>query len=257
VSEFTKGFCNRCGRDTNQEILHIHREKFRDKTLEELLREDEPDAEAWYTTLTELLKCRGCDGVTVRQRTSMSAVEEMSEDELRREFGEDWKDVFEIVYYPPVSARRKPKWMMPNSGSPRSIPDSVKQLMEEIYTALQNGSSRLVAMGTRAVLETIMTTETGDQGNFSKNMDGFQKAGYLSIRQRHSLEAILEAGHASIHRSWNPTGDDISTLMDITESVIETTYLHEPQARRLETKLPRRPPRRPSSTGLTGPGKPD
>jgi hypothetical protein len=118
----TTAFCNRCARETNHEVLFLFQDKFRDKALEEDLRsqgilvdstgstighlEGDPDAKAWYTTSTELLKCRGCDGVTVRQKTCMG--EEMrSEDELRRDFGDDWTDFLEVVHYPPVSARPK------------------------------------------------------------------------------------------------------------------------------------------------------
>jgi hypothetical protein len=182
--------------------------------------------------------------------------EEMrSEDELRRDFGDDWKDFLEVVYYPPVSARRRPAWLLPGSAAHRLIPENVRELMEEIYTALQNGSLRLIAMGTRAVLETIMVSETGDRGKFQKNMDAFVEGGYLSLRQRNTVEAILEAGHATIHRGWKPTGADVLALMDITESVIETTYLHEPRARDLEAVVPRRLPRRGSEGGArpTGP----
>jgi hypothetical protein len=243
VSGLTRAFCNKCALETNQEILYLHRDKFRDKALEELLREDEPDAEAWYTTRTELLKCRGCDSVTVCQKTWVGE-EERSEDELRRDFGDDWEGMLEIIYYPPVSARRKPVWMLRDSASHQFIPASVTELMEEIYTALQNGSRRLVVMGTRAVLETIMLSKTGDQGIFHKNLDVFQAAGYLSVLQSHTVGVILDAGHATIHRGWKPTDDDVSAVMDITESVIETTYLHEPGAKRLETNVPRRPPRR-------------
>ena len=259
MPELTKAFCNRCGRETNQKVLYLYQDKFRDQDLEEDLRsqgivvdqagaplfhlEGDPDIEAWYITSTELLKCYGCDCVIVRQKTCMG--EEMrSEDELRRDFGDDWKDFLVIVHYPPVSARRKPAWLIPDSAAHRLIPENVRELMEEIYTALQNGSLRLVAMGTRAVLETIMVSETGGRGKFQKNMDAFLEGGYLSLRQRHTVEAILEAGHATIHRRWKPTSANVSALMDITESVIETTYLHEPRARDLEAVVPRRLPRR-------------
>jgi hypothetical protein len=73
--------------------------------------------------------------VTVRQKTCMG--EEMrSEDELRRDFGDDWTELLEVVHYPPVSARRKPEWMHPYYWPNQPIPDPVKGLMEELYTAL-------------------------------------------------------------------------------------------------------------------------
>ncbi len=48
-------------------------------------------------------------------------------------------------------------------------------------------------------------------------------------------------------REWEPTDTDIVTLLDITESIIETVYLHEWAARDLEKNIPkrRRPDHRP------------
>jgi hypothetical protein len=74
-------------------------------------------------------------------------------------------------------------------------------------------------------------------------LDQFEKVGYLSERQRTVLDTILEAGHASIHRGWEPTEDDIRTLLDITESVIENVYFHEARAAHLEKAVPKRLPK--------------
>jgi hypothetical protein len=92
--------------------MYQYRDKFRDKALEELLREDgEPDPEAWYTTLTELLKCRGCDSVTVCRKTWVGE-EETSEGDLRR------LSVAVAPIHPRLSHRidggdiyRPPKWL--------------------------------------------------------------------------------------------------------------------------------------------------
>jgi hypothetical protein len=87
-----------------------------------------------------------------------------------------------------------------------------------------------------------MVSETGDHSTYKENLDAFQAANYLSLRQRNTVESIVEAGHAAIHRGWKPTDDNVSAVMDIIESVIETTYLHEPGAKKLETQVPRRRP---------------
>jgi len=96
-------------------------------------------------------------------------------------------------------------------------------------------------MGIRAVLEAVMIDKSGDHQSFKNNTDAFEKAGYLSERQRSTINTILEVGHAAIHRAWEPTEDDIETLFRITVSVIESVYLHEPRAERLERTVPRRP----------------
>jgi hypothetical protein len=96
-------------------------------------------------------------------------------------------------------------------------------------------------MGIRAALENVMKEKVGDRP-FKVLVDEFQKAGYLSIRQALNLGSIIEAGHAAIHRGWEPTDEDIHTLLDITESIIQTVYLHEDRARELDKRVPRRKP---------------
>jgi hypothetical protein len=52
---------------------------------------------------------------------------------------------------------------------------------------------------------------------------------------------ILGAGHAAIHRGWEPTNSDIEPLLDIAESLIEEAYLHEARASDLDKNVPKRP----------------
>jgi hypothetical protein len=183
--------------------------------------------ECYFLDLYEMLKCRGCEGVTLRHT---------------RQWGS--RDAAPITfYYPPAVSRRAPLWI--DHGLylllyDKGVPTPICSLMKEIYTAVQNGSTKLVAMGIRAVLESVMIERVGDQGTFKSNMDAFQKAGYLSLRQAGTLDSLLEAGHAAIHRGWEPKNDDIVTLLDITENLIETVYLHEHRARDLDKKLPKR-----------------
>jgi hypothetical protein len=113
--------------------------------------------------------------------------------------------------------------------------------MTEVYTAVQNDLLRLAAMEIRATLEEVMRAKVGDHRTFKVLEDEFQKAGYLSTRQAGSLDSILEAGHAAIHRAWEPTAADVATLPGITESVVETAYLHEQRARDLDKRVPKRP----------------
>lgn len=73
-----------------------------------------------------------------------------------------------------------------------------------------------------------------------KEYEASDKAGYLSTRYAGSLDSILQAGHAAVHRGWEPTEADIATLLDITETVIATAYVHEERAQALEKRVPKR-----------------
>ena len=106
-------------------------------------------------------------------------------------------------------------------------------------------------MGIRAALENVMVNKVDDTGIFNTNMDAFQAAGYLSVRQKFNLETILEAGHATIHRGWVPTDDDIITLLDISESIIEiaSCTTNPPTSRSESPQI--RAPEAPSGSTLT------
>jgi hypothetical protein len=68
-------------------------------------------------------------------------------------------------------------------------------LLHEIYQAVHGGQYRLAAMGIRALLEQIMMPKVGDLGSFEKQLDAFEKAGYISFIQRDTMKATLEVGH--------------------------------------------------------------
>ena len=210
----SRAHCSPCGHLTNHDVIAVDREEY-EETIE--------DRNFSCYDNYEMLKCRGCGAVTLR------VISQHIEDREPR-----------TTCYPAAIARRVPEWMTGSFDTP-SIPFSVYFLMSEVYTAVQNDLLRLAGMGIRATLEELMRVKVGDHRTFKVLVDEFQKAGYLSTRQAGSLDSILEAGHAAIHRTWEPTATDIATLLDITESVIETAYLHERRARDLDERVPKRP----------------
>ncbi len=95
-------------------------------------------------------------------------------------------------------------------------------------------------MGIRALLVHIMIRKSGDQGSFEKNIDSFAANGHISLSQEEILKTILEAGHATIHRSYSPSTEDLHTCMDIAESIVASIYIHPEKANKLKEKIPKR-----------------
>ena len=120
---------------------------------------------------------------------------------------------------------------------------NIHDLLSEIYVALQNDQRALAAMGIRALLEKVMIEKCGDGGSFWENVKEFEKQGYVSRIQRERLETILETGHAAIHRLYKPTKDDLITLVDIAESLIESIYIHGSKVEKLKNGIPPRTPK--------------
>jgi hypothetical protein len=64
--------------------------------------------------------------------------------------------------------------------------------MEEVYVAPHNNARRLVAMVVRAVLDYMITDKLGGHyGNFTDNVDEFEKAGHISL---HLSDSVYDMG---------------------------------------------------------------
>ncbi|RTL29879.1 MAG: DUF4145 domain-containing protein [Burkholderiales bacterium] len=114
------------------------------------------------------------------------------------------------------------------------------ELLNEIYVAMQHNLLRVAAMGVRALLESIMINKVGDQGTFAKNVSQFEAQGHVSKFQGARLVTILDAGSATIHRGYSPSREDVVTLVDIAEHIIESVFIHEPKVTALANRVPKR-----------------
>jgi hypothetical protein len=210
----TKAHCNTCGGERNHKVLCLEESSWQHQ-------ESNMSGKNEYA----MLKCSGCGSIKLRHR----------------EWYSDGSLVPTIYYYPSEIFRPTPKWLLDfllevdifNDGNPYN-------LLIEIYVALQNDQRALAAMGIRALLESIMIEKIGDQGMFSENLNKFANEGYVSRIQRERLETILDAGHAAMHRLYKPSEEDLITLVDITESIVESIYIHGSKVERLKKRIPPR-----------------
>jgi hypothetical protein len=221
MNDIIKTHCNKCQGNTNQEVLHSE-----DFSWEDRLDDGYPISGG---DKYEMLKCCGCDSITLRHTEWFS---ENYDDEG------NVQPVF--YYYPPSISRPEPKWL----SSLDTILDDEKKfiydLMKEIYNSLHNDSRRLATMGIRALIEHIMIQNGGDRGSFAKNLEALGAQGLVSLSQEDILSTVLEAGHATIHRSYSPSTEDLHTCMDITESLVASIYIHPDRANKLKQKIPKR-----------------
>jgi hypothetical protein len=171
----------------------------------------------------ETLKCLGCDTVILRHTSWFS-----EEDEPK------------TTYFPPAIFRKKPDWFPQLWLELREEDEFVRLLLDEIYVALQNNLPRLATMGVRSLLEKVMISKTGDRGSFAGNATEFERLGFVSRVQRERVEAILEAGHATIHRDFSPTREDVITLVDIAEHIVESVFLHDTRVNAVRQRIPPR-----------------
>lgn len=168
----------------------------------------------------QMLKCGGCGGISFRDM----------------EWCSEWDPDLSVVhYYPPQISRKKPDWI-----DDRSIPKSQLELLSEIYEALHNNSPRLAAMGVRSLIECVMIDKVGDNGTFPNNVSAFSQRGWISEKQRETMEKIIDAGHAVTHRDFKPSTSDLAVLMDIVEATLASVYVHPQSGATLGGKIPPR-----------------
>lgn len=221
IRKETKAHCNVCGGERNHKVLCYEDSSWKDP--EHSISSDEKH---------EMLKCSGCGSIKLRHR------EWCSED-----CDEHGRIVPRTRYYPPAVFRPKPRWFYDLLLEVNLEEGNPHELLGEIYIALQNDQRALAAMGIRALLETVMIEKVGDQGSFSGNLKTFEGSGYVSHIQRERLETILEAGHAAMHRLYKPSNEDLITLVDIAESIVESIYIHGSKVDRLKKGIPPRMPK--------------
>ena len=174
----TDSFCAMCGGPTKHDIIGADRQ----------VGSSENPNETSYE-LHEMVKCRGCGHVSMRN-THQNASEDMPT----------------VDYVPsrPMRISPAPLWTL-GLEPDFNVPEGTCGLVAQAYRANEEGLYRLATMGVRAALESVMIDKVGDQGRWIQNVDAFEKAGYLSVRERTTLDTIIKAGDAAIHRGWEPT----------------------------------------------------
>jgi len=105
---------------------------------------------------------------------------------------------------------------------------------------VRGGQYRLATMGIRSVLERVIIANVGDHHSFSKNLEQFSTAGYISLMQRDALDNSLEAGDAATHRFFKPTEQDLNILLNISEGILAAIYIHPDQSEFLSKRVPPR-----------------
>ncbi|WP_458399564.1 DUF4145 domain-containing protein [Mailhella sp.] len=192
-----KHFCNSC----------------RQKTLHEILCSDvknidhTPDGEVYTSITSEMVKCRGCETVSLR-------VWELFSEDIDREY---------VVTnsYPPQTLRKVPDWT-------DRIDKTYKNLLIEIYIALQNKCNRLAMMGIRSLVDYFIANQIKNYKNFKDGLDQLLEIGKITKEQQDALAIVVDAGNASIHRQFNPSDEVLNLTMDTVELLLQQEALAAP-----------------------------
>jgi hypothetical protein len=165
--------------------------------------------EAW-----NVLQCHGCESIKV-------CVVEMST---------DYKSPRE-THYPTVQIRNVPKWAT-------QLPQDFHDLIREVYIALNTSCPCLSTIGTRTLVDKMLNDLVGDVGGFAKKLNEAVKSGYLTEKQKQTIEAAVEVGHAASHRGFHPTIEQVFDVLDIVEHALVDGYVIGQASSRLNASVP-------------------
>lgn len=213
-------YCAECLRDTNHTVMYRHTTRWGEELDQDGCAIDGAD-------LYSLVQCKGCDSIRMLHE---------------HWFSEDWDGDGPTLYrdyYPPNVIRQKPNWQQHGNFFPQLY--ELSQLLGEIYRAMGVGALRVATMGVRALVERIMIDQVQDQNSFEKNMVAFFQAGLVAGHQQDMFRStLIEAGHAAMHRGWDPTTEDVNTLLDIVEGLVKSIYVDPGRAEKVGERIPKR-----------------
>ena len=195
--EVARIHCNQCGHETKHLTL-LTRTHRGSEVVDQY-----HGIEVSWSTIYDVFECCGCEDVCLRRRFYFS----------------EWNHgEHESNFYPPRISRRFPKWK-------DDLPSDMETLLEEVYAALHADSRSLAMMGARALIDMVILDKVGDKGSFPKKLSALQSDGYLSEKNRETLEAALDVGNAASHRGHRPKPEHVENAMDIVENLLQSTVL--------------------------------
>ena len=192
-----------------------------DRTVSEIATDsytDHSDPHYSYSNIAHLYKCNTCRDYFMKAGHS-------NEHDVEYETLPDgtWTSEHPYRYtsFPPEAKRPYPSW----SSRLETVHYDLHQALIDIYKALDADLMQFAAMGIRSMFEKI-AHESGiaKDKNFTQILTELESNGRISPSERKALEALVEGGHAAMHRHWSPETEDVIVLLDIFEDFIHSTF---------------------------------
>lgn len=219
---------------------------------------------SWHTDW-RIVQCAGCDEVFVQTVSSNS-------EDYEQAYDYDGKTVTTynetIRYWPALSKRKQPAWLdeeLSVMSVDNGVIDRLVSSLKELYGALANDLHMLAGIGIRTSFDIASEVLGVDPGAyFSEKLEAIFKAGEIGKTQQEHIEKMVEAGHASTHRGWIPTGKDLTVLMDILEDFLVIAFVkpyeerhRSAEVQRLMKGVPERQVRKPKQKKSKASGVPN
>lgn len=225
--EKTRGHCPKCGPNRIAEIVAEHVDFSKDE-------------HTWYEAKHRVLKCCGCETVYHQKASCFSEDYDHVENSETGQYEIEYQET--LTYWPAPARRRRPDWL-----DEWEIEDgTLYRILEETYNALDVDSRILAGIGIRTAFDRASEVLKVDPNlPFKQKLEELEKNGKIGREERNDLEVLTDAGGAAAHRAWQPSPEEIITLMDTMENFIKRTFVMRSRIDKLKGKIPPRMPKIP------------
>jgi hypothetical protein len=176
-------------------------------------------------TTWQVLRCRGCESIRFRI----------------------WNEDYEIS--PSEDEDGNPLYLTSESLYPRSlrshkplphlhfVPEVIRNVYGQSITALGEQANILASIGLRACVEAVCNHLSISGSSLDKRIDGLFRAGHVSNTDKKRLHAIRFLGNDAAHEIREPDERDLLIALDIVDHLLNSVFILERRARRLETVI--------------------
>ena len=141
-----------------------------------------------------------------------------------------------VTYWPAPARRRRPDWLYKLDDGP------LRNLLDEVYGALDADHRVLAAIGVRTALDRAMVLQGATEAaGFAMKLDELKSAGVISQQEKDILVALTDAGSAAAHRGWRPEASALTTIMDGIEAFLHRALVMTPAIAAIKAQVPERP----------------
>lgn len=203
--------CSECKRKTNHTVKKSYREAWsvNDEGLAGLND---------YT----VVQCNGCDVLHFCKISSSNDDMEPIFDEKGNLTGVEYPDTFTL--YPAVFLKYEPMLTY------RSIPEDVRKVYRETFSALEAGLTKLSAIGIRTTLEQIcIAKKIPSTLKLNKKIDKLYKNSIINDDMKNLLHKVRIFGNSSAHESSHIHKADLLNAWASINSLIRYIYGTEDQ----------------------------
>ena len=204
--------------------------------------EDERSGDYIHGAVTHsLLECLGCETVFYETASWNSEDVDLWTDPHTGET--KGRNAIEKATYPRPETHTKPEWF----SKLEARDPQLSRILTQMYDAYDGDGFILTAIGLRTALDRSTELLGIDPAiSFEEKLSALLDEGWVGESEQEVLKVVTHAGNAAAHRGWEPSKEEIGSLLRTLESFLHRAFIVGNDALDVRDSIPPKPRRRPS-----------